>query len=316
MRHPLSFGSLLCASLLGLLMACQPSQDVTPAADDLAVSAVPQPVQATLRTAYPQASQTTWSKLSPTVYQADLVSRSAKLLVSIQRDGTLLEAQRKVDSTALPAAVLGYLNANYAGYKILKAGTKEARGTKAIQGYFVLIRQNNQIYALNFDAQGVFLSLTTPSGRREHQHLAESALPAAVTDYLKANYAGYAFRGAVARQEDGKTTGYDIFIIKDGTAYEVRFDAAGVFLNATTVLKVVPGGPKPEGTVESLTQDQLPAAIATYLTTNYAGYTFEKALTLKVNGTVKGYAVLFTKDGKRYAVEFDANGAFVRVRGK
>lgn len=320
-RHPFAVGSLLCASLMGLLIACNPAQvDVAESGDSLAASAVPAAVKTTLSTAYPQASQTTWSKTSPTIFQADLVSQASKLLVSIQSNGTLLEAHHKIDSVALPAAVTDYLKANYAGYTLLKAGAKRARGSQTVEGYFVLIRHNNQTLALKFDAQGVFVGLTTPNGRREHRHIAESALPAAVTDYLKANYAGYTFRGAVARQEDGKIAGYDVFLVKDSTGYEVRFDASGVFLNATPVLKAGPGGPhqspKPQGTVESLTQDQLPAAVKTYLTEKYAGYAFEKAFVVKQDTTVKGYVVLFTLGGKRYAAEFDAAGAFVRVRGK
>jgi hypothetical protein len=311
-----------CASLLGFVVACQQTAVDSVRSDEafeLTAAAVPAVVKSTLATTYPQATQTTWSKISPTVYQADLVSQSARLLVSIQRNGTLAEVHHKLDSVALPTAVTDYLNANYAGYTLLKAGAKRARGSQTVEGYLVLIRQNNQTYALKFDAQGVFVELTTPSGRKQHQLVAEKDLPTAVADYLKANYAGYAFRGAVARQEDGKVTGYDVFIVKDGTAYEVRFDAAGAFLNVTTGRPGKPGGPQgggPKGTVESLTQDQLPAAIKTYLTEKQAGYAFEKAFVVKQDTTVKGYVVLFTLNGKRYAAEFDATGAFVRLRGK
>jgi hypothetical protein len=59
----------------------------------------------------------------------------------------------------------------------------------------------------------------------------------------------------------------------------------------------------------------LPALITTYLTTNYAGYTFVKAFstTLISTNTLDSYVVAIMFNGKPVAIRFDASGAFVKV---
>ncbi len=58
----------------------------------------------------------------------------------------------------------------------------------------------------------------------------------------------------------------------------------------------------------------LPTLITTYLTTNYAGYTFGKAFSIKdTSGTVTGYAVVIFYNNKPVGLLFDATGNFVKV---
>lgn len=59
----------------------------------------------------------------------------------------------------------------------------------------------------------------------------------------------------------------------------------------------------------------IPSAIGTYLTANYAGYTFSKAFQIanKTTVAVEGYAVVVQFNGKPVALKFDASGAFVKV---
>lgn len=58
----------------------------------------------------------------------------------------------------------------------------------------------------------------------------------------------------------------------------------------------------------------LPTLITTYLTTNYAGYTFAKAFSVKdSSGTVTGYAVVIYYNNKPVGLLFDATGNFVKV---
>lgn len=58
----------------------------------------------------------------------------------------------------------------------------------------------------------------------------------------------------------------------------------------------------------------LSVAIQTYLSTNYAGYTFNKAFAVKdTAGTVKGYVVIINFNGKPVGLEFKADGTFVKV---
>jgi hypothetical protein len=65
---------------------------------------------------------------------------------------------------------------------------------------------------------------------------------------------------------------------------------------------------------DSIAFGSLPAAIGTYLNANYAGYTAQKAYSEKdSSGTVAGYVVIITYNGKPVGVKFDATGAFVKV---
>lgn len=65
---------------------------------------------------------------------------------------------------------------------------------------------------------------------------------------------------------------------------------------------------------DSVAFSSLPASVATYLTANYPGYTFQKAFTDKdTTGTVTGYVVIIPYNGKPVGLKFDASGAFVKV---
>ena len=65
---------------------------------------------------------------------------------------------------------------------------------------------------------------------------------------------------------------------------------------------------------DSVAASALPASITTYLTTNYSGYTFNKAFAVKdTTGTVKGYVVIVNFNGKPVAALFTADGIFVKV---
>jgi hypothetical protein len=58
----------------------------------------------------------------------------------------------------------------------------------------------------------------------------------------------------------------------------------------------------------------LSATIQAYLSTNYTGYTFTKAFAVKdTTGTVKGYVVIISFNGKPVGLEFKADGTFVKV---
>ena len=65
---------------------------------------------------------------------------------------------------------------------------------------------------------------------------------------------------------------------------------------------------------DSVAQADLPAAIGSYLNTNYAGNTFHKAYAIKnSSGTITGYAVVVYFNDKPVGLEFDASGAFLKV---
>ena len=58
----------------------------------------------------------------------------------------------------------------------------------------------------------------------------------------------------------------------------------------------------------------LPASVTDYLNTNYAGYTAQKAFSIKdAGGTLQGYVAIIQFNGNPVGLKFDASGAFVQV---
>lgn len=70
----------------------------------------------------------------------------------------------------------------------------------------------------------------------------------------------------------------------------------------------------PGGKKDSVAFASLPAAIGTYLTANYSGYTFQKAFQVYTPaGVANGYVVVILFNSKPVALKFDTAGAFVAV---
>ena len=66
--------------------------------------------------------------------------------------------------------------------------------------------------------------------------------------------------------------------------------------------------------LDSISAGSLPAAVTTYLSTNYAGYTFQKAYTDNdSSGYNTGYVVIIQYNGNPIGLKFDAFGNFVRI---
>ncbi len=133
-----------------------------------------------------------------------------------------------------------------------------------------------------------------------------ATLPTAITDYLKANYAGYTVvQAEVKKDAAGTITGYETLITVGTTQYELEFNAAGVFAK----LETADGHAEGNG----IAQASLLPAITTYLNATYAGYTFHEAETKMTNGAITGYKVEIVQNGTKYNVLFDAAGKFVSV---
>ena len=137
-----------------------------------------------------------------------------------------------IDVSELPTAVTDYIAANYAGDTIRHAGTVE-------NGNYIVVVQNadGTKTALSFDANGNFIEvLPAPNGNGgghgggHHPHptlIDVSDLPAAVTDYVAANYAGTTIERAGTLNN-----GNYIVVLQnaDGTKVRLLFDANGNFV--------------------------------------------------------------------------------------
>jgi hypothetical protein len=66
--------------------------------------------------------------------------------------------------------------------------------------------------------------------------------------------------------------------------------------------------------LDSVSLTNLPATVTDYLTTNYDGYTFQKAFTDKdLSGNTAGYVVIIQYNRNPVGLKFDASGNFIRV---
>lgn len=212
-----------------------------------------------------------------------------------------------VDAGALPATITDYITANYAGGTIDKAGT-QANGNYVV----IVVNSDGTKVGLLFDADGNFLQVLPNLGHGGGGHLPTpidiSALPATITDYVTANYAGSTIDKA-GTQANGN---YVVLVVNsDGTKVALLFDADGNFL------QVLPNHPAGHGggghnhlIPTPIDVSALPATVTDYVTANYAGGTIDKAGT-QANGN---YVVLVVNsDGTKVALLFDADGNFIQV---
>jgi hypothetical protein len=149
--------------------------------------------------------------------------------------------------------------------------------------------------------------------------IAQSELPAAISDYLSANYAGYSFFKAFSVvNSSSAVTGYVVIIYYNDKPVGLKFDSSGNFIR---VLEQRQGsdleGPgwHAGGHFEHRNGDQkdtiapasLPPAVLSYMNTQYSADTLIKAYKTRDSG----YLVLSRNNGL-FATVFDASGNFVK----
>jgi hypothetical protein len=210
-------------------------------------------------------------------------------------------------------AISTYLTANYAGYTFVNAYSEAVSGV--IVNYDVNITLNSVPYHVVFNTTGVFVSVNS-NGKghgKMNQSMAtvvQANLLATIQTYLNTTYAGYTFINAYSETSNSVLTGYDVNITYNAVNYHVTFDAAGGFVSVGTRKS------KTATTNVPVAQADLLAAISTYLTTNYSGYTFVNAYSEAVSGVIANYDVNITLNAVNYHVVFDAAGVFVNVGTK
>jgi hypothetical protein len=215
-----------------------------------------------------------------------------------------------VTQANLLPAISTYLTANYAGYTFVNAYSEAVNGV--IVNYDVNITLNSVPYHVVFSATGVFVSVNSNGKGRGKMNqtmatVAQADLLATIKTYLNTTYAGYTFINAYSETSNSVLTGYDVNITYNAVNYHVTFDATGAFVSVGTRKSKTPTTNVP------VAQADLLAAISTYLTTNYAGYTFVNAYSEAVNGVITNYDVNITSNAVTYHVVFDAAGVFVNV---
>jgi hypothetical protein len=226
-----------------------------------------------------------------------------------------------IAASALPTAVTAYLATNYSGYTFTKAfKISDASGT--LKGYVTIISYNGNPVGIAFDASGNFVKVLEQreggdlregrgyhdGGRFQHRDgkqrdtVALSALPASITGYFTANYPG----DTLLRAGKTRDSGY-VVLSKNNGLFATVFSSTGSFVSRVQL-------PAPKGTIAAIEASALPAAVTTYLSNTYPGYVFNKAFSISANGAVQGYCVVIEANSTKYAVLFNASGAFVAVK--
>jgi Putative beta-lactamase-inhibitor-like, PepSY-like len=132
----------------------------------------------------------------------------------------------------LPTSVTNYISANYAGSTIERAG-KNDEGKIMV----LLKKADGTKVGLAFDANGAFISERQHKGKGTQ--IAVSELPAAVTSYVTASYAGSTIERAM-KDTDGN---FRLIVKKsDGTKVGLGFDKNGKFVGELAT-KGKKGGP-------------------------------------------------------------------------
>ncbi len=210
----------------------------------------------------------------------------------------------------LPAAITSAISASYAGATVDYAA-KDDTGN-----FLVALTQNSARKTLLFNADGTFnkeLALRDgpgghgPGGHGGFGHgrdsltqVAVTALPAGITSYVTANYAGSTINAA------GKdaTRGYIVMItLADGTRKALLFNTDGTFTQ-----EVVRGV---KGNYTAVDVATLPAAVTSYINTNYAGSTIKLA---GKNTTGQFKVIIQQSSGQIAELTFAADGTFVQGR--
>lgn len=193
-----------------------------------------------------------------------------------------------VNPSALPAAIMTYINANYPGATITKA---EKYATK----YEVTL---SNLVKLEFTLDGTFIEVSGGGGTGggggtdDGDHIDPATLPAAIKTYISTNYPGT----TITKAE------------KSATEYEVRLsNGLKLEFNLDGTFKEISGGRRGADDGTQIDPATLPAAIKTYISTNYPTATIVKA-----EKSATEYEVTLSNALK---LEFRLDGSFKEISG-
>lgn len=228
------------------------------------------------------------------------IKNSTGAIVELKFDGTgkiiLTSSNGQVvtiikESELLPNIVT-YLKTKYANYSLVSA-TKIAKNGAIY--YEIKVKVGTKTYEIKFNANGVIME--SSDSNVKSTAITPNTIPAAVLEYLKANYAGYVFVSG-EKIEKATSTFLNIKIKQNNITFELKFDANGVFQsvsgsNKTTEIKI--------------NLADLPVNAASYLKTTFTQMVFISARKITKNEVVT-YVVKIKSGSKEYTVIFDSTG--------
>lgn len=166
---------------------------------------------------------------------ADVEDVTDFLKMGASADATDSPAVRKkcrditqIDVASVRSEITSYINTNYAGASIEKAGVD------SLGNFFIkIVKADGSHIGLLFDANGNFVKeLLRGHKHRRGTEIAVADLPANASAYITANYATASIHKAI-KMED--STYKVILVLADGTYQGLAFDANGNFVSTVTV---------------------------------------------------------------------------------
>ena len=138
-------------------------------------------------------------------------------------------------------------------------------------------------------------------GGSKKDTVALSALPAAIKTYFTTNYA----QDTLVRAFRNRDSSIIVLSANNGL-FATAFNSTGTFI-ARTML------PSKHGKHNDVELSGLPAPSQSYLTATYPNFFFKHGFKIVVDGVTQGYVAFIDANGTKYAVQFDANGVFVKA---
>ena len=294
--------SLIAFISLLALQACTKDQNVDPqVATILAPQDVPVLVTQAVTKVYPKATSVDFSTLQTnSLYVANVITPATEAQVVVSNKGVIKEEAVKIPKSALPAAILTYLETNFPGASIEHA-FKKTKGEKL--GFRVELNFNKENYSVFFDQTGAFLNqikgLQMKTGKKgpapAATEIALIDLPAAV----KSTISGYTFKRAILVKDPKGMEVYHIRIEKLGVPYDLVIDGTGKILITKEVNTKGPNFIKIELKI-------LPAGLISYLNANVAGYKLDYAVAILKDSVIVEYHVGVTVGTTKKDIHLDA----------
>jgi hypothetical protein len=205
----------------------------------------------------------------------------------------------------IPAAV----KATISGYTFKRAILVKDPSGKEV--YHIRVDKLGVLYDLAIDASGQILKTKEVNTTGAvFAKIELKTLPAGLIAFLNANAAGFTIDYAVAISKDSIIVEYHVGVTVGTTKKEFHLNASFQPLPDSSTK----GGHNPPTiSINPVTGNDLPAAVKTYLTTNYAGWALVKGAVISVDNVVKDYHVVIEVATKKYMLEFDGNGAFKKA---